>query len=87
MAQALTNETKKYGNLIMCYVNDVVIATSTLVDHIRRLDEVFSCMKQAGLKCKPSKCELLRDSIKYLGRLVDKHGVRPDLEAVEDVLT
>ena len=87
MAQALTSVTKKYGNLIMCYVEDVVIATLTLEDHIERLDEVFTCMKQAGLKVKPSKCEILRDSIKYLGRLVDKHGVRPDPEAVEAVLT
>ena len=30
MAQALTNVTKKYGNLIMCYVDDVVIAAPTL---------------------------------------------------------
>ena len=73
MAQALTSVTKKYGNLIMCYVDDVVIATPTLEDHIERLDEVFTCMKQAGLKCKPSKCEILR--------------VRPDPEAVEAVLT
>ena len=87
MAQALTSVTKKYGNLIMCYIEDVVIATLTLEDHIERLDEVFTCMKQAGLKVKPSKCEILRDSIKYLGRLVDKHGVRPDPEAVEAVLT
>ena len=63
MAQALTSVTKKYGNLIMCYVDDVVIATPTLEDHIERLEEVFSCMKQAGLKCKPSKCEILKDSI------------------------
>ena len=87
MAQALTKVTKKYGNLNMCYVDDVVIATPTLEDLIERLDEVFACMKQAGLKCKPSKCEILRDSIKYLGRLVDKHDVRPDPEAVEAVLT
>ena len=87
MAQALTSVIKKYGNLIMCYVDDVVIATPTLEDHIERLEEVLSCMKQAGLKCKPSKCEILRDSIKYLGRLVDKHGVRPDPEADEAVLT
>ena len=87
MAQVLTNVKKKYGNLIMCYVDDVVIATPTLKDHIERLDEVFTCMKQAGLKCKPSKCEFLRDSIKYLGRLVDKHGMRPDPEAIESVLT
>ena len=87
MAQALTRVTKKYGNLVMCYVDEVVIATPTLKDHIDRLDEVFDCMKRAGLKCKPSKCEILRDSIKYLGRKVDRHGVRPDPEAVEAVLT
>ena len=39
------------------------------------------------MKCKPSKCEILRDLIKYLGRMVDRHGVRPDPEAVEAVLT
>ena len=87
MAQALTSETKKFGNLIMCYVDDAVIATPNLEDHIERLDEVFTCMKQTGLKCKPSKCEILRDSINYLGRLVDKHGKRPDPEAVEAALT
>ena len=81
MAQALTRVTKKYGNLVMCYVDDVVIATPTL----DWLDEVFGCMK-AGLKCKPSKCEILRDSTKYLGRMVDRHGVRPDPEAKEAVL-
>ena len=85
MAQALTRVTKKYGNLLMCYVNDVVIATPTLEDHIDWLDEILGCMKRAGLKCKPSKCEFLRDLIKYLGRMVDRHGVRQDPEAVEAV--
>ena len=83
----ITIVTKKYGNLVMCYVDDVVIATPTLEDHIERLDEVFACMKRSGLKCKPSKCEILKDSIKYLGRMVDKHGIRPDTDAVEAVLT
>ena len=78
MAQALTRVTKKNGNLVMCYVDDVVIATPTLEDHLDRIDEVFGCMKRAGLKCQPSKCEILRDSIKYLGRMVDSHGVIPD---------
>ena len=64
----------------MCYVDDVVIATPTLEDPIESLDKMFTCMKQAGLKCKPSKCEILRDSIKYRGRLADKHGVRPNLD-------
>ena len=80
------SDQKVRESLDVC-VDDVVIATPTLEDHIDRLDEVFGCMKRAGLKCKPSKCEILRDSIKYLGRMVDRHGVRPDPEAVEAVLT
>ena len=73
MAQALTRVTKNHGNLVMCYVDDVVIATPTLEDHIDRLEEVFGCMKRAGLKCKPSKREILRVSIKYVGRMVDRN--------------
>ena len=39
----------------------MVIATPTLQDHTERLDEVFACMNRAGLKCKPSKCKILKD--------------------------
>ena len=56
-------------------------------DHIERLDDVFACMKRAGLKCKSSKCDIPKDSIKYLGRMVDKHGIRSDPDAVEAKLT
>ena len=51
----------------MCYMEDVVIATPTLEDHIEQLDEVFACMKRTGPKCQPSKRETLKDSIKYPG--------------------
>ena len=87
MAHALTSVTKKKGNLVMCYVDDVVIATPTLEDHTERLDEMFAGIKRAELKCKPSKCEILKESIKYLERMVDKYGIRPDPDAVEAVLT
>ena len=87
MAQALVNVTKNYENLKLSYLDGVVIATPTLEDHREILYEVFTCMKWAGLKCKPSKCQILRDSIKFLAYIVDKHGVRPDPEAVEPALT
>ena len=44
-------------------------------------------MRRSELNRKPSKCEILKDSIKYLGRMVDTHGIRPDPDAVEAVLT
>ena len=75
-----------YGNLVMCYVDDVIIATGTVDEHIDRIGEVLSCLRRAGLKCKTSKCEFLKCSIKYLGRIVDKEGVRRDPETVETVM-
>ena len=79
--------TNKYGNLVVCYVDGIVISTPTLTDHVGRPDEVFECLKRIGLKCKPPKGEILMDSINYLGRKVDMHGVRPEPDAAEAVLT
>ena len=64
-----------------------MIATSAFENHIERLDKIFACMKRAGLKCKPSKCEMLKNLIKDLGSMVNKHGIRPNPDALEAVLT
>ena len=77
VVQALTSISKKYGNLVISYEDDVVKATTTSTDHIDRLDEVFDCMMRARLKYKLSK---------YLGRMADVHGMRSDPDAVENVL-
>ena len=86
MSRVLMDVAQSYGNLVMCYVDDVIIATSTVDQHIERIAEVLSCLRNAGLKCKPSKCEFLKCSIRYLGRVVDKGGVRPDPESVETIM-
>ena len=52
MTQALNNITEIFGNLMLCYVDDIVIATPTLENHIGKLDKISTCMKQASLKCK-----------------------------------
>ena len=43
--------------------------------------------EEVGAKVQTIKCEILKDSINYLGRMVDRHGIRPDPDAVEAVLS
>ena len=31
----------------MCYINDVIIATETVEDHLVRLREVFECLRES----------------------------------------
>ncbi len=86
MSRVLMDVAQSYGHLVMCYVDDVIIATGTIDEHIDRIDEVLPWLREAGLECKPSKCEFLKCSNKYLGRVFDKEGVRPDPESVETVM-
>ena len=51
------------GNLhlhyCIIYLDDVIVFSKTLKEHVFRLRAVFEKLKQAGLKLKPSKCKLL----------------------------
>ena len=43
-------------------------------------------LKEAGLKLKPSKCELFKRSIAYLGHIVSENGVETDPKKIAAVL-
>ena len=62
---------QRYGSLVMCYIDDVVEATATAEDLLQRRREILTCSLDARLKLKPTKCEIMMDCVKYLGRVVD----------------
>ncbi len=66
---------QEYGNVVLCYVDDVLIATTTIEQHLQRLDEVFQRLAAAGLKCKPSKCKFMQKTISFLGRIIGEGEV------------
>ena len=66
----------------MAYIDDIVIATETIEDHMDRLREVFQCLREAGFKMRVSKCDFMKSEIKYLGRVVSADGIQPDPKAV-----
>ena len=66
----------------MAYIDDIVIATETVEDHMARLCEVFEYLREAGFKMGVAKCDFMKSEIKYLGRVVSAEGVKPDPKAV-----
>ena len=58
----------------MAYIDDIVIATETIDDHIARIKEVFECLREAGFKMRAEKCDFVRKETKYLGRVVSAEG-------------
>ena len=85
MARVLAGISLRYGNVVLCYVDDILIASHTQEEHLQRLREVFGALKRAGLKLKAAKCRLLDREICFLGRKISKHGIEPDPEKIKKV--
>ena len=67
------------------YLDDIIVFTWTPAENLVRLQAVFNKLKAAGLKLKPSKCELFRKQINYLGHVVGHNGVTTDPIKIESV--
>ena len=72
-------------NWCIIYLDDVVVYAPTVKEHLVRLEAVFQKLKDAGLKLKPSKCDLFKKSISYLGHVVSEEGVQTDPKKIEAV--
>lgn len=67
------------------YLDDVLCYSKSFSDHVDHLRNVFSKMREHGIKLRPKKCELFRSQVRYIGRLVSGDGIQidpADLEAV-----
>lgn len=69
----------------LAYLDDVIIYGRTFDEHVRRLADVLSRLESAGLTLKPSKCDLFKDEVRFLGHVVSKRGVMCDPEKVRSV--
>ena len=70
---------------LLLYLDDVIIISPDFENHLQRLQDVFDRLQDAGLKLKPSKCELLQDEVHYLGHVVSADGVATDPDKVAAV--
>ena len=71
--------------ICLIYIDDVIIFSKTLEEHITRLTEILGRLKAAGLKLKPKKCYLFQHKVTYLGHVVGHDGVETDPSKVEKV--
>ena len=69
----------------LIYLDDIIIFSSTVEQHLERLEAVFKRLAQHNLKLKASKCDFLRSRVTYLGHVVSEDGIETDPEKTEAV--
>ena len=81
--QRLINEVLTDCNFAMGYLDDIIIFSKTEKEHLQHLEEIFECLRKAGLKLKLQKCSFFKKHIQYLGHLISDKGIQPLPEKLE----
>ena len=69
------------------YLDDILIFSATLEEHLSHLKQVFSRIRLHNLKLKLKKCSFLQTETKYLGFVINEQGVKPDPDKVKAIRT
>ena len=64
------------------YLDDVLIYSETMEDHLKHLNIVFGRLRKAGLRLKRSKCDFFKRELQYLGHVVNERGIKPNPDKV-----
>ena len=59
IARAVQKIVNREGSMVMAYIDDIVIATETVEDHMVHLREVFECPREASFKMRVSECDFV----------------------------
>ena len=57
------------------YLDDIIIYSRTLTEHVDHLRAVVELHTEAGLKLNLKKCEVLKSKVQYLGHIVSAAGI------------
>ena len=72
--------------ICLCYIDDILVYSSTISEHLSRLETVLSRLENANLKLKPKKCHFFQSKVTFLGHVVSSDGISTDPAKVEKVL-
>ena len=71
--------------ICLVYLDDVIVYSTSLEEHLRRLGLVLDRIKSSGLKIKPSKTHLLKRSVDFLGHVISYRGIQPQADKISAV--
>ncbi|GBM25219.1 Transposon Ty3-G Gag-Pol polyprotein [Araneus ventricosus] len=67
------------------YIDDLLIASSSLEEHLDNLKQVFDRLPKLGLVLNCEKCVCAVQNLSFLGLKIDKYGITPLPEKVEAI--
>jgi hypothetical protein len=85
--QNYINDTLRKFIDIFCvvYIDDILIYSDTLEDHVSHVRKVLAALQDAGLYLKPEKCEFHTTETEFLGFIISHNGISMDPRKVQTI--
>src|SRR5690606_4236607 len=71
--------------ICLCYLDDILVFSSSFEEHLHRLRVVLSALSRAGLQLNSKKCHFGMQEVNVLGHVVNAEGIHPDPEKIRAV--
>ncbi|CAB4420776.1 unnamed protein product [Rhizophagus irregularis] len=77
---------KEYiGEFVVVYIDDIMIYSKNFEEHLQHIEKVLRKMRETNLTLKLKKCKFGERNIEFLGHIVGKDGLQPDVKKVETI--
>ena len=74
-------------DFVFIYLDDILIASSSLDEHLQHLRSLFQRLSDHGLVTNPAKCEFGKSEVNFLSHTISAAGIRPHITRVKAVRT
>ena len=62
---------------VCVYLDDIIISGSTEQEHLDRLNRVLALIAESDFRVAKEKCAFQQCEVSYLGHMIDKNGLHP----------
>lgn len=73
------------GKICLVYLDDIIIFSTSLQEHIENLEKVFLRLRSSNFKIQLDKSEFLRKEIAFLGHIITTEGIKPNPAKIEAI--
>ncbi|GBG92467.1 hypothetical protein CBR_g55546 [Chara braunii] len=83
---AMTTEFRDFDRTVLIYLDDILVYSRTLDEHLVHLRVVLDRLRAAKYKANRDKCEFAKQEFEYLGHYVTPKGIRPLADKIQAIV-